>query len=247
MLIRQFVSQSEFATIPRYGIPINLGIAVTIGTAVAFIGEGIEYGISTGVLIGIMLGFFIQEGLLIQILSREANIDFQHRILNGDVTHKNRMTLLVTPIMVLLILGMLLAFLNNLATDSLTLVRILCVSAIIMFGVDPLFGLVDKGVLAIFGAAVVYIIILQAGFDGYDNMANSIAPVVGDKFAFSAATAVIAYLLLSARWTYYRLFCFNQSEDLLRVFADTGLPLLLVILPYAPKFFELLESIFLGI
>jgi hypothetical protein len=247
MLIRQFVSQSEFATIPRYGIPINLGIAVTIGTAVAFIGEGIEYGISTGVLIGIMLGFFIQEGLLIQILSREANIDFQHRILNGDVTHKNRMTLLVTPIMVLLILGMLLAFLNNLATDSLTLVRILCVSAIIMFGVDPLFGLVDKGVLAIFGAAVVYIIILQAGFDGYDNMANSIAPVVGDKFAFSAATAVIAYLLLSARWTYYRLFCFNQSEDLLRVFADTGLPLLLVILPYAPTFFELLESIFLGV
>jgi hypothetical protein len=153
----------------------------------------------------------------------------------------------MTPIMVLLTLGMLLAFLNNLATDSLTLVRILCVSAIIMFGVDPLFGLVDKGVLAIFGAAVVYIIILQAGFDGYDNMANSIAPVVGDKFAFSAATAVIAYLLLSARWTYYRLFCFNQSEDLLRVFADTGLPLLLVILPYAPTFFELLESIFLGV
>ena len=38
----------------------------------------------------------------------------------------------------------------------------------------------------------------------------------------------------------------NQSEDLLRVFADTGLPLLLVILPYAPTFFELLESIFLG-
>jgi hypothetical protein len=241
------VSQLEFATIPRYGIPINLGIAMIIGTAVAFKGEGIEYGISTGVLIGIMLGFFIQEGLLIQILSREANINFQHRILNGDVTHKNRMTLLMTPIMVLLTLGMLLAFLNNLATDSLTLVRILCVSAIIMFGVDPLFGLVDKGVLAIFGAAVVYIIILQAGFDGYDNMANSIAPMVGDRFAFSAATAVIAYLLLSARWTYYRLFCFNQSEDLLRVFADTGLPLLLVILPYAPKFFELLESIFLGI
>ena len=247
MLIRQFVSQLKFATIPRYGIPINLGTAVIIGTAVAFIGEGIEYGISTGVLVGIMLGFFIQEGLLIQILSREANIDFQHRILNGDVTHKNRMTLLITPIMVLLTLGMLLAFLNNLATDSLTLVRILCVSAIIMFGVDPLFGLVDKGVLAIFGAAVVYIIILQAGFDGYDNMANSIAPMVGDRFAFSAATAVIAYLLLSARWTYYRLFCFNQSEDLLRVFADTGLPLLLVILPYAPKFFRLLESIFLGI
>lgn len=241
------MDHTNIPTIPRYGIPINMGIATTIGIGVAFIGEGIELGISTGVLIGIMLGFFIQEGLLIQILSRDANIEFQHRILNGDISHKNRMTLLITPIMVLLILGMLLAILNNLATDSLTLVRILCVSAIIMFGVDPLFGLVDKGILAIFGAAVVYIIILQAGFDGYDNMAESIAPMVGDKFAFSAATSVIAYLLLSARWTYYRLFCFNQSEDLLRVFADTGLPLLVVILPYAPTFFRLLESIFLGI
>jgi len=241
------VAHQNYASVPRYGIPVNLVIATAIGIGVAFIGEGIELGISTGVLIAITLGFFIQEGVLIQILSREANINFQDRILDGDVSHKNRMTLLITPIMVLLIIGMSLAVINNLATDRLTIIRILCVSIIIMFGVDPLFGLVDRGILAIFGASVVYIIILQAGFDGYDGMANSIAPLVGDKFAFSAATSVIAYLLLSARWTYYRLFCFNQSEDLLRVFADTGLPLLLVILPYTPTFFELLESIFLGI
>ena len=55
------------------------------------------------------------------------------------------------------------------------------------------------------------------------------------------------YLLLSTRWTYYRLFCFNQMNDLWKAFADTGLPLVLVLLPYFPQFVDVLETIFLGI
>ena len=163
------------------------------------------------------------------------------------MNQRNRMTLLFGPVLILLAVGATLAMVNNVAGEKIILVRILCVSLIIMFGVDPLFGLVDRGVLAIFGASVVYIIILQAGFDGYDNLVNSISPIIGDAFAFSVATSVVAYLLLSARWTYYRLFCFNQSEDFLKAFADTGLPLLLVTLPYVPTFIEMLEKIFLGI
>jgi hypothetical protein len=241
------VNHHEYAEVPPIGIPVNIGIAVVIGIAVGVVGEGIEYGISTGVLIGIMLGFVLQEALLVQLLSREANIKFQYRILNGEVNQRNRMTLLFGPVLILLAVGATLAMVNNVAGEKIILVRILCVSLIIMFGVDPLFGLVDRGVLAIFGASVVYIIILQAGFDGYDNLVNSISPIIGDTFAFSVATSVVAYLLLSARWTYYRLFCFNQSEDFLKAFADTGLPLLLVTLPYVPTFIEMLEKIFLGI
>ena len=241
------MNHHEYAEVPPIGIPVNIGIAVVIGIAVGVVGEGIEYGISTGVLIGIMLGFVFQEALLVQLLSREANIKFQYRILNGEVNQRNRMTLLFGPVLILLAVGATLAMVNNVAGEKIILVRILCVSLIIMFGVDPLFGLVDRGVLAIFGASVVYIIILQAGFDGYDNLVNSISPIIGDAFAFSVATSVVAYLLLSARWTYYRLFCFNQSEDFLKAFADTGLPLLLVTLPYVPTFIEMLEKIFLGI
>lgn len=233
--------------IPRIGIPLNLGIAGCIGLLVGYLGEGIEYGMSTGVLIGITLGFIFQEAILIQILSRDANIHFQHRILKGQVTTINRRLLLIGPVLLLMGTGLFLAFVNNQIFNPPTIARIVCVSLIVMFGIDPLFGLVDRGVLAIFGASVVYIIILQAGFDGYEQLADSISPFIGNLVAISIASSVVTYLLLSARWTYYRLFCFNQLEDLGKVFADTGLPLLLVLLPHFTEFVELLEAMFLGI
>lgn len=247
VLLRTLMNPYQNAPIPRIGIPINIAISAVIGILVGFVGEDFELGISTGVLIGMTLGFVFQEALLVQILSREANIQFQHRILEGKVTLKNRLLLLLTPILLILLIGILLAAWNGVLNDSKTMVRVLCVSLIIMFGIDPLFGLVDKGVLAIFGAAVVYIIILQAGFNGYDEMVEFISPKIGDNFAFSVASSVVMYLLLSARWTYYRLFCFNQVEDFAKAFIDTGLPLVLVIIPYFPKFLELLEAMFLGI
>lgn len=233
--------------IPRIGIPLNIGIAACIGILVGYLGEGVEFGMSTGVLIGITLGFFFQEALLVQILSRDANIRFQHRILKGQVTSMNRRLLLTGPVLLLLGTGFLLALVNNQVFDPQTIARIICVSLIVMFGIDPLFGLVDRGVLAIFGASVVYIIILQAGFDGYEQLADTISPYIGNIVAISIASSVVTYLLLSARWTYYRLFCFNQLDDLGKVFADTGLPLLLVLMPYFPQFVELLEAMFLGI
>ena len=235
------------SSIPRLGIPLNIGIALAVGVLVAVLGEGIEHGISTGVLFGICIGFLIQEVILVQIISREANINFQHRVLNGDVTSTNRGLLLFGPLGVLLTIGFGLALLNGQTLDGGAIVRVIFVSAIIMFGVDPLFGLVDKGVLAIFGAAVVYIIILQAGFDGYGRMADTISPLVGSLGAISVASAVVTYLLLSTRWTYYRLFCFNQMNNHWKAFADTGLPLVLVLLPYFPTFVDVLEKIFLGI
>ena len=73
--------------------------------------------------------------------------------------------MLLAPLGVLLLLGFVLAILNGVATDRTTVVG--CVAVIIMFGVDPLFGL-QTVVFSPFGASVVYIIILQAGFDGYD-------------------------------------------------------------------------------
>jgi len=233
--------------IPRLGIPLNIGIALGIGALVAVLGEGIEQGISTGVLLGIFIGFLLQEIILVQILSREANIKFQYRVLQGDVTFTNRIILLFGPLAILLTIGFGLALFNGQSLDLSTIARIALASAIVMFGVDPLFGLADKGVLAIFGAAVVYIIILQAGFDGYAEITEIIAPSVGSLGAISVASAVVTYLLLSTRWTYYRLFCFNQMNNLWKAFADTGLPLVLVLLPFFPQFLKMLETIFLGV
>ena len=209
------------AQIPRIGIPLNFGIAVGVGALVAVLGEGIEHGISTGVLFGIFIGFLLQEIILVQILSREANINFQYRVLEGDITSTNRFILLIGPLGILLAIGFGLALFSGQTLDSSTIARVAFVSVIVMFGIDPLFGLVDKGVLAIFGATVVYIIILQAGFDGYGGITELIAPYMGSLGAISVASTVVTYLLLSTRWTYYRLFCFNQMNDLWKLF---GIP-----------------------
>ena len=235
------------AQIPRIGIPLNFGIAVGVGALVAVLGEGIEHGISTGVLFGIFIGFLLQEIILVQILSREANINFQYRVLEGDITSTNRFILLIGPLGILLAIGFGLALFSGQTLDSSTIARVAFVSVIVMFGIDPLFGLVDKGVLAIFGATVVYIIILQAGFDGYGGITELIAPYMGSLGAISVASTVVTYLLLSTRWTYYRLFCFNQMNDLWKAFWDTGLPLVLVLTPYFPQFVKMLNLIFLGI
>ena len=104
--------------IPRMGIPLNIGIAFGVGVLVAVLGQGIEHGISTGVLFGICIGILLQELILVQILSREANINFQHRILNGDVTSTNRGLLLFGPLGVLLAIGFSLALLNGQALIS---------------------------------------------------------------------------------------------------------------------------------
>ena len=244
--LRRTMAHSSSTPIPRIGIPVNLLIAAVVGAMVGWAGEGVEYGISTTVLLAITAGFFVQEGLLVQVLSRDANIAYQHRLLGGEVSPRNRKLMLFGPFSLLLLIGLALAVVSGVDLGGPLLVRILCVSLIVMFGVDPLFGLSDRGILAVFGASVVYIIILQAGFDGHQNITSSIEPYIGASVAMSIATAVVTYLLLSSRWTYYRLFCFNQVDDLRKVFADTGLPLLLVLLPYFPAFVEVLQRMFLG-
>ena len=131
--------------VPRVGIPINLVISGVIGIIVGFVGEDFELGIQQAFSVGITLGFFFQEAFLVQLLSRNANIQFQHRILDGEVNQRNRLMMLFGPFVLILIVGVLLAAWNGLITDANVVIRVFCVSLIIMFGIDPLFGLVDKG------------------------------------------------------------------------------------------------------
>ena len=228
------------------GVSINIGIAALIGFSSAFFGSGFDDGLTTGLLLGIALGLVIQEGLLIQILSREPNEFFQERVLQGDITKSNRRILLFTPLLSLIVLGFILALVSGSSITLVSSIRIISVAAIIMFGVDPLFGLYDRGVLAVFGAAVVYVIILHSGFTGHEDLVASLYPYLGGFTAFSISSFVVAYLLLSTRWTYYKLFCFNEADELNKVVIDTGIPLVTVLLPHFPEFISVLSSIFLG-
>ena len=241
------VINSESPAVPTIGIPVNIGIALVTGIAVGLIYSSAESGFSTGLMYGLVAAFFLQEIILVQYLSRDANVHFQERLFQGKVNHSNRFTMLFFPPALLVTLGLVIAIFSPVDIDVALTIRIICVSLIIMFGIDPLYGLYDRGVLAVFGASVVYVLILQAGFGSSGEFPNLISPVIGMIPAISLTTTLVTYLLLSTRWTYYRLFCFNQMNNLGRVFMDTGLPLLFVLIPFLPKFFGILSFIYLGI
>ena len=237
---------SESPAVPTIGIPINIGISVAIGIILGLVYSGTESGFSNGLMFGLVAAFLLQEIILVQYLSRDANVHFQERLFEGKVNHSNRFYMLFFPPALLISIGFTIAIFSSVEIDLAMIVRIICVSLIIMFGIDPLYGLYARGILAVFGASIVYILILQAGFNGSDEIPLLISPIVGVIPAVSLTSTIVTYLLLSTRWTYYRLFCFNQMNNLARVFVDTGLPLLLVLIPFLPKFFGILSFIYLG-
>ena len=59
------------------------------------------------------------------------------------------------------------------------------VSVIFTLGVDPLFGLTDRDYLAVFGAAVVYLLIIGSAIRGYENLVGLFDIVFGDFLSFS--------------------------------------------------------------
>ncbi len=238
---------SQSPTIPTIGIPINIGISILTGVLLGLFYEGTGSELSDGLIFALVGAFILQEVILVQYLSRDANVHFQERLFQGKVNHSNRLTMLLFPPALLITIGLIVAIFGSAEIDLPMIIRIICVSIVIMFGIDPLYGLYDRGILAVFGASVVYVLILQAGFNGSDEIPVFISPIVGVVPAISLTTGIVTYLLLSTRWTYYRLFCFNHMNNLGRVFMDTGLPLLFVLIPFLPKFFGILSFIYLGI
>ena len=77
-------------------------------------------------------------------------------------------------------------------------------------------------------------------------MTDVIAPYVGSLGLFPLH---LLWSLPSLEYTLDLLsfVLFQPDERSLKAFADTGLPLVLVLLPYFPQFVDVLETIFLGI
>jgi len=187
------VNNANYPDVPGIGIPINIGIAISIGLILGVFNTGFEDGMSNGLMVGLTIGFIMQEVILIQFLSSKANVVFQDRLLNGEVTHENRLLMLIFPPILLLVVGFLLAIISSAELDASMIVRIFCVAIILMFGIDPLYGLFDRGILAVFGASVVYVLILQAGFNGSDELPILIAPVIGSVPAISITSTIVIY------------------------------------------------------
>ena len=130
--------------------------------------------------------------------------------------------------------------------ESSSLLRVIAVSVIFTLGIDPLFGLSDRDYLAVFGAAVVYLLIIGSAIRGFENLVDLFDIIFGDYISMSLSSVTFCYLILSIRWTYYRLFCFNQIEEPTHVIVESLIPVLLILLPSIPDLFNLVKMIFSG-
>tara|TARA_A100001037_G_C15051689_1_gene590426 strand:+ start:257 stop:973 length:717 start_codon:yes stop_codon:yes gene_type:complete len=230
----------------RWGIPFNLACALIVGIAFSARNEGLGAFQSDIPIIGIALALLLQEIVLVQWLSRDANSDFTVRLLDYDITDSKRMKYLFIPFLCCLFFGIVLSLLVPREIFGMGFIRILSVSMILTLCIDPLMGLKDKGPTAIVGAGLAYVLVLQAGVSGHGNAAEWLSQYVPTMASELISTTVLCYMILSCRWTYYRLFCFEEMEDWKVAAIDTFIPFMVMTAGALPSLFEFFSLIFTG-
>jgi hypothetical protein len=232
--------------ITKLGIPLNFFLALCIGLFMANRSVGNFQALPDELVSVLALTLLLQEIILIQYLCWNANVAYQDRILQGNVTRVRRLQLLIVPIILIMVIGIIGLILSNHDLDQSAIIRVVCISVIITLGLDPLFGLTDRDYFAIFGAGVVYLLVISTAIQRIDTLAIGLSSYVGELVSISVTYMVLAYLILSIRWTYYRLFCFNQMEEPLHVVADSFVPFAFIIYPSLPQLWISIVWLFSG-
>lgn len=232
--------------VTKWGIPINLVVALVIGFFTANYSVETGMSISDALVYSLAIGIVVQEIVLVQVLSFEPNTEYQSRLFKGNVTTSKRLQMLFIPFMLILVIGFISLYLSERSFDLESVLRVVAVSVIFTLGVDPLFGLTDRDYLAVFGAAVVYLLIIGSAIRGYENLVGLFDIVFGDFLSFSFTNVTFCYLILSIRWTYYRLFCFNQIEEPTHIVLESLVPVLIILLPSLPDLFDVVRLIYSG-
>ena len=227
-------------------IPINLIISVIVGLIVAFASNDFEREVPSILLFSCAVALFFQEVFLVQIAHRKENIDFQNRLFSGKVTNSKRLLVLTLPFVISVCLGLVLMFVYHGGLKISLIMRILAVGIIITLGIDPIIGLFDKGPVAMFGAIVIYGIVVNSGLNNYPELGDSLGDWLPLFPAVALSSMALAYLLLSIRWTYYRLFCL-EYPDWKAFFIRTGIPLAVILSPSYYEIYESLRFLFLGV
>jgi len=231
----------------RLGIPFNLAAALVVGIAFSVRSKGMTAFESDIPIIGIALVMLFQEGILVQWLSSDANSDFTNRLLDYDITDEKRFRYLVIPFTCCLLLGVLISYIVPRDILGIGLLRIVSVSLILTLCIDPLMGLKDKGPTAIVGAGLAYVLVLQAGVSGHANAAEWLSNFMPIMASELLSTSVLCYMILSCRWTYYRLFCFEEMEDWHRAAIDTFIPFMIMAVGAIPSTYAFFSLIFTGV
>ncbi len=228
-----------------YGIPFNLFLATVV--ALTFAGTGSNSVLSSDIpIIGIAIALIIQEIVLVQWLSRGANLQYEERLLGLQVSTQTRLKYLFLPFISLSILGLILYTISSRDFSLIGGVRVVCVSVILTLCLDPLIGLKGKGPVALLGAGLAYIVVLNAGFSGHERTAEWLSEYISQLAGEGIVVGVLTYLVLSSRWTYYRLFCFEEMNDWKRSVFDTFIPFTFMAIGAAAEFYDFLLLIYTG-
>jgi hypothetical protein len=227
------------------GIPINLGIATII--ALIFTGSKETSIFQSDIpIFGLALGVIIQEILLVQWLSRSANTLYEERLMGLDISTTKRYSMILMPVLLFIIVGFIIAHFATRALDFNLILRIIAVSSILALCLDPLIGLFDKGPVPLIGAGITYLIVLNASLTGYNTSAELLSYYIPEVASNGIVVFVLAYLLLSCRWTYYKLFCYEEMDDWKQSVIDTALPLVFLLIGISSKIVDLLNLLFTG-
>lgn len=226
-------------------MPINAIISVIVGLIVAY-ASGEAGGIPSILLYSCAVALFLQEVFLVQITHRKENIEFQDRLFSGKVTRSKRTLVITLPFVISMLLGLTLMGMNQTGFELTLVVRILAVAVILTLGIDPIVGLFDRGPVAMFGAVVIYGIVVNAGLNNYPGLGAYLEGYLPLFPSVALSSMALAYLLLSIRWTYYRLFCLGYP-DWGTFFIRTGVPLAVILSPRFPDFYNSLGTLFLGV
>ena len=116
------------------------------------------------------IALFLQEVFLVQIAHRKENIEYQERLFSGKVTNTKRLLVMASPFILSMAVGLAMMALNLGSMEFPVVMRIFAVGVIITLGIDPIIGLFDKGPVAMFGAVVIYGIVVNAGLKNYPSL-----------------------------------------------------------------------------
>ena len=228
-----------------YAIPINLVLATIV--AAVFTGSKSEIVLESDIpLLGIALALIIQEIILVQWLSSAANVDYTKRLVGSQISVNKRIAYLTVPFISIIIIGSLLFLISNREISFIAGLRILSVSIILTLCADPLIGLKDKGPVAILGAGLAYLVVLNAGVSGHQRTADFLEIYLPGVAGNALVVGVLCYLVLSCRWTYYRLFCFEEMYEWKRSVIDTFIPFAIMAIGATVQLFEFFSLLFTG-
>ena len=228
-----------------YAIPINILLASLV--AIVFSGSNPGIVLESDIpFLGIALALIIQEIILVQWLSHAANVEYTKRLIGSQISLRKRIAYLTIPFLGISILGIILFLFSDRGFSLIAVLRILSVSIILTLRADPLIGLKDKGPVAILGAGLAYLVVLNAGVSGHQRTADFLQNHIPEVAGNALVVGVLCYLVLSCRWTYYRLFCFEEMYEWKRSVIDTFIPFAFMAIGATVQMYDFFSLLFTG-